>query len=193
MNTYENLLKQQQNLWDKIYSKKRYIDEKHEILSISNRLYFMFDKNYETWIPNDIKQKAIDVKNFYNNYFDNLYKELEELENKYKELEELEKQTCTNFKNYFILNISLYFYSLEEHKKPIHIKTKFIAKSKKAYVKELDLYTSELCKLLNQKQKDKKLSSFDYRVIRMDSFYDLVNFDKIDNTLIETIEKLKEL
>ena len=188
------LIETKKNAWSNLYDAKKWRADHDEVEIKAHQAYFTITRTDNSqWIPQDIQDKISEVKEYFKTYFNNLDDKIDSLESEYNRIIEEEKTACGDYKHCFIINITLYKWSVTTEKYNIDYCIWFVAKNKKAYKKELKEALEALKTKIEELKSSDKIDSYYLRPCSIESYESIKTFKTAKLTLDNMMFILEEI
>ena len=171
------LIETKKNAWSNLYDAKKWRADHEDTSIFTHRAYYkVTDTSNNSWVPQDIQDKISEVKEYFKNYFNEYDDKIEKLEASYNQILEEEKTACNDYKQCFIINITLYKWGVTTEKYNKDYCIWFVAKNKKAYKKELNETLDSLKTKIEELKSSDKIDSYYLRPYSIESYESIKTF-----------------
>ena len=171
------LIESKKNAWSNLYDARKWRADHGDIEIKAHQAYFTITRtDNNKWIPQDIQDKMEEVKEYFKTYFNNLDDKIESLESKYIRIEEEEKTACKDYKDCFIINITLHKWGVTTEKYLKEYSIWFVAKNKKTYKKELNETLESLKTKIEELKNSDKIDSYYLMPYSIESYESIKTF-----------------
>ena len=185
------LIESKKTAWSNLYDARKWRADHDDVEIKAHQAYFTITSTSNSdWIPQDIQNKISEVKEYFKNYFNNLDDKIESLESEYNRIIEEEKTACRDYKDCFIINITLYDWDSNTNKDYC---IWFVAKNKKAYKKELDETLESLKTKIEELKSSDKIDSYYLRPYSIESYESIKTFKTAKLTVENMLSILDEI
>ena len=170
------LIESKKNAWTRLYDARKWRADHEDTSIFTHRAYYkVTDTSNSDWVPQDIQDKISEVKEYFKTYFNNFDDKIESLESEYNRILEEEKTACRDYKQCFIINVTLHDWSSYTNNNKDYC-IWFVAKNKKAYKKELNEALESLKNKIEELKKLDKIDSYYLRPCSIESYVSIKNF-----------------
>ena len=185
------LIESKRIAWSNLYDARKWRADHDDIEIKAHQAYFTITSTSNSnWVPQDIQDKITEVKEYFKNYFNNIDDKIEKLESEYNRIIEDEKTECKNYKDCFIINVTLYCWDSHTNKDYcIWLE----AKNKKAYKKELNETLDSLKTKIEELKSSDKIDSYYLRPYSIESYESIKTFKTAKLTVENMLSILDEI
>ena len=188
------LIETKKNAWTRLYDARKWRTDHDDVEIKAHQAYFTITRTDNSdWVPQDIQTKIEEVKEYFKNYFNDVDDKIESLESEYNRIIEDEKTACKNYKHCFIINITLYKWSVTTEKYNKDYCIWFEAKNKKAYKKELNEAIESLKNKIEELKSSDKIDSYYLRPYSIESYESIKTFKTAKLTVDNMLSILDEI
>ena len=171
------LIERKKKAWTNLHDARKWRADHDDVEIKAHQAYFTITSlSNSKWIPQDIQDKIEEVKEYFKTYFNNLDDKIKSLESEYNRIVEEEKTACKDYKHCFIINITLYKWSVTTEKYTKDYCIGFVAKNKKAYKKELNGALDSLKTKIEELKSSDKIDSYYLRPYSIESYESIKTF-----------------
>ena len=188
------LIESKKKAWSELYDTRKWRADHGDVEMKAHQAYFTITRTDNSeWVPQDIQDKIEEVKEYFKTYFNNFDDKIESLESEYNRIVEEEKTVCKDYKDCFIINITLYKWGVttEYYNKDYCIW--FVAKNKKAYKKELSETLVSLKTKIEELKNSDKIDSYYLRPYSIESYESIKTFKTAKLTVENMLSILEEI
>ena len=188
------LIESKKKAWSELYDTRKWRADHGDVEIKAHQAYFTITRTDNSeWVPQDIQDKIEEVKEYFKTYFNNFDDKIESLESEYNRIVEEEKTVCKDYKDCFIINITLYKWGVttEDYNKDYCIW--FVAKNKKAYKKELNETIDALKTKIEELKNSDKIDSYYLRPYSIESYESIKTFKTAKLTVENMLSILEEI
>ena len=188
------LIESKKKAWSELYDTRKWRADHGDVEIKAHQAYFTITRTDNSeWVPQDIQDKIEEVKEYFKTYFNNFDDKIESLESEYNRIVEEEKTVCKDYKDCFIINITLYKWGVttEDYNKDYCIW--FVAKNKKAYKKELSETLVSLKTKIEELKNSDKIDSYYLRPYSIESYESIKTFKTAKLTVENMLSILEEI
>ena len=191
---FNELIETKKKAWSNLYDVRRWRADHDDVEIKAHQAYFTITRTGNSdWIPQDIQDKIEEVKEYFKNYFNNFDNKIESLESEYNRIIEDEKTVCRDYKDCFIINITLYKWGATTEKYNKDYCIWFVAKNKKAYKKELNGALDSLKTKIEELKSSDKIDSYYLRPYSIESYESIKTFKTAELTVESMLSILDEI
>ena len=188
------LIETKKNAWSNLYDARKWRADHDDVEIKAHQAYFTITRTSNSdWIPQDIQDKISEVKEYFKNYFNNFDDKIESLESEYNRIIEEEKTVCRDYKQCFIINITLYKWGVTTEKYNKDYCIWFMAKNKTAYKKELGEALESLKNKIEGLKSSGKIDSYYLRPYSIESYESIKTFKTAKLTVENMLSILDEI
>ena len=188
------LIETKKNAWTNLYDARKWRADHEDTSIFTHRAYYkVTDTSNSDWVPQDIQDKISEVKEYFKNYFNEIDDKIDSLEANYNRIIEEEKTACKEFKHCFIINITLYKWSVTTEKYNKDYCIWLEAKNKKAYKKELAGALESLKTKIEELKSSDKIDSYYLRPCSIESYESIKTFKTAKLTVDNMLSILDEI
>ena len=188
------LIETKKNAWSKLYDAKKWRADHDDVEIKAHQAYFTITRTDNSqWIPQDIQDKINEVKEYFKNYFNEIDDKIESLESEYNRIIEEEKTACKDYKDCFIINITLYKWGVTTEKYNKDYCVWFESKNKKAYKKELNEALDSLKTKIEELKSSDKIDSYCLRPYSIESYESIKTFKTAELTVENMLSILDDI
>lgn len=188
------LIEAKKNAWSNLYDARKWRADHDDVEIKAHQAYFTITNTSNSdWVPQDIQDKISEVKEYFKNYFNNVDDKIESIESEYNRIIEEEKTACKDYKHCFIINITLYKWSVTTEKYNKDYCIWFEAKNKKAYKKELNEAVESLKNKIEELKSSDKIDSYYLRPYSIESYESIKTFKTAKLTVENMLSILEEI
>ena len=174
-----------------MYDARKWRADHDDVEIKAHQAYFTITRTDNSqWIHQDIQDKIEEVKEYFKNYFNDIDDKIEKLESEYNRIIEDEKTACKDYKQCFIINITLYDWNNQTNKDYC---IWFVAKNKKAYKKELNESLESLKNKIEELKSSDKIDSYYLRHYSIESYESIKTFKTAKLTVEDMLSILEEI
>lgn len=171
------LIETKKNAWSNLYDARKWKADHDDVEIKAHQAYFTITRTDNSqWIPQDIQDKISEVKEYFKNYFNDIDDNIEKLESEYNRIIEEEKTVCKDYKDCFIINVTLYKWGVTTEKYNKDYCIWFVAKNKKSYKKELNEAVESLKNKIEELKSSDKIDSYYLRPYSIESYESIKTF-----------------
>ena len=183
------LIETKKKAWSNLYDARKWRADHDDVEIKVHQAYFTITRTANSdWIPQDIQDKIEEVKKYFKTYFNNLDDKIESLESEYNRLVEEEKTVCKDYKDCFIINVTLYRLGEATEKYNKEYCIGFVAKNKQAYKKELKETLKALKTKIEELKSSDKIDFYYLRSYSIESYESIKTFKTakltVDNMMV---------
>ena len=172
-----DLIESKKKAWSNLYDARKWRADHEDTSIFTHRAYYkVTDTSNNNWVPQDIQNKIEEVKEYFKNYFNEIDDEIESLESGYNKIIEDEKTACKDYKDCFIIYITLYKWEETTEKYSKDYCIGFVAKNKKAYKKELNETLETLKTKIEELKSSDKIDSYYLTPYSIESYESIKTF-----------------
>ena len=188
------LIESKKKAWSELYDTRKWRADHGDVEIKAHQAYFTITRTDNSeWVPQDIQDKIEEVKEYFKTYFNNFDDKIESLESEYNRIVEEEKTVCKDYKDCFIINITLYKWGVTTEKYLKEYSIWFVAKNKKAYKKELSETLVSLKTKIEELKNSDKIDSYYLRPYSIESYESIKTFKTAKLTVENMLSILEEI
>ena len=188
------LIETKKNAWSNLYDARKWRADHDEVEIKAHQAYFTITNTSNSdWVPQEIQDKISEVKEYFKNYFNEIDNRIESLESEYNRIIEEEKTACKDYKHCFIINITLYKWSVTTEKYNKDYCIWYESKNKKAYKKELAGALESLKTKIEELKSSDKIDSYYLRPYSIESYESIKTFKTAKITVDNMLSILDEI
>lgn len=185
------LIESKKNAYSNLHDARKWRADHDDVEIKARQVYFTITRTDNSkWIPQDIQDKISEVIEYFKNYFNEFDDKIESLESEYNKIIEDEKTVCKDYKDCFIINITLYYWDSNTNK---NYCIWFKSKNKKAYKKELNETLKALKTKIEELKSSDKIDSYYLRTYPIESYESIKTFNTAKLTVDNMMFILDEI